>query len=125
MRTDKPEAELYLYDGSTQLEAIKWQAHKELSVTLHHKIDELFNRADVVMENLDGIVLYKGPGSFTGLRIGFAVGNALASANHKPIIAEGGDDWIQHGIQSLLEGKNEIPALPEYGAAAGITLPKK
>ncbi len=41
LRTDKPEAELYLYDDKACLDSLTWQAHRELSDTLLIKIDEL------------------------------------------------------------------------------------
>ena len=43
LRTDKPEAELYLYDGQKKLAGKKWQAHRELAETIHKEINKMLN----------------------------------------------------------------------------------
>jgi tRNA threonylcarbamoyladenosine biosynthesis protein TsaB len=77
------------------------------------------------LKDLQGIVIYKGPGSFTGLRIGFSVANALADSLKIPIISGSGDNWANQAIQDLQAGKNEVQALPDYGAPAKTTQQKK
>jgi len=74
---------------------------------------------------LDRIAVTTGPGSFTGLRIGMSVANALAYSNTIPIVASSGDNWLASGIDGLLAGKNDKIALPEYGADVHITKPRK
>lgn len=129
IRTDKPDAEVGLYDNEEQLAYITWQAHRELGQTIHQKIHELLHDQVRDWPDVEGIVAYQGPGSFTGLRIGLTVANALAYANHLPIVAvmNGAetDDWQQTGITRLLHGETDKLALPEYGAEAHITQPKK
>lgn len=125
IRTDKPEAELGLYDNDKKLAYISWQAHRELAETIHKKLDEILNKSSISLDKLQGIVCYKGPGSFTGLRIGLSVGNALAYGMGIPIVARAGEDWLENGIKDLLLGKNEYAALPKYGAPATITKARK
>lgn len=119
IRTDKPEAEIGLYNDHTQLVYKTWQAHKQLTETFHQKLQEITSLSDI-----EGIVIYKGPGSFTGLRIGLSVANALAYSLNIPVVASS-DNWIKEGIERLLEGKNDKIALPNYGAPAHITKQKK
>ena len=76
IRTDKPEAEIGLFEDNKQLAYEMWQAHRELSDTIHKKIEKLLKSQKKDWQNIDGIVCFKGPGSFTGLRIGLTVGNA-------------------------------------------------
>jgi len=125
IRTDKPEAELGWYDDKQQLSYMSWLAHRELSETIHTKIKELLNKSSNRLEDIEGIIVFKGPGSFTGLRIGITLANILAYALEAPIVAADGEDWISEGIKMLLAGKNNNIALPEYGAAANVTIPKK
>ncbi len=120
LRTDKPEAEIGLYDDEKQLAYESWEAHRQLAETIHQKIRGLAGPRDI-----QGIVVYKGPGSFTGLRIGLSVANALAYSLAAPITATNGDDWIKLGIQQLRSGKSGKIALPEYGAPVHTTLPRK
>ncbi len=125
IRTDKPEAEIGLYEYDAQLAYETWHAHRELSVTLHQKILDLLTQNDKKLADLQGIVGFAGPGSFTGLRIGLAVANALAYSLQIPIIASKGEDWIAQGLSGLQNGKSNTIALPEYGSPANITQQKK
>ena len=125
IRTDKPEAEVGLFQNEKQLNCIKWQAHKELSVTLNVKIDEILNMLSKSLTDVEGIVVFKGPGSFTGLRIGYSVANALAYSLEVPIVSEANSDWLAVGIERLQKGENEKISLPEYGSPAIVTTPRK
>ena len=125
IRTDKPEAELGVYEDQNQLTYETWEAHRTLSDTLHSKIEEILNKSSKSLKDVQGIAIYKGPGSFTGLRIGMSVANALAYAQSIPVVAKAGDDWIKDSIGDLLAGKNDKIALPEYGAPAKTTTPRK
>lgn len=125
VRTDKPEAEVGLFKGSAQLAYITWHAHRELSITLHQKIQELLASVSMTVADIDGIVGFAGPGSFTGLRIGLTVANAFAYSLQKPVVAVTGDDWIAAGINRLQKGESIGIALPEYGAPVHITQQKK
>ena len=124
-RTDKPEAELYIYEGRNKPTEIKWQAHRQLAETIHKQISKILNRSSISLGEVKGIVCFKGPGSFTGLRIGLSVANALAYAQGVPIVARGGGDWLRQGIDDLLDGKNDRIVTPQYGAPAKTTLPRK
>jgi tRNA threonylcarbamoyladenosine biosynthesis protein TsaB len=125
IRTDRPEAELGIYKDSKKAQHISWQAHRELSLTLLTKIDEILNMSSISREQLEGIVVFKGPGSFTGLRIGMAVANALAYSLGIPIVAAAGANWIEAGLKHLQDGENDKIALPEYGGPAHTTAQKK
>jgi len=125
IRTDKPEAEIGLYDGTIQLAYEVWTAHRQLAETLHGKIEGMLQKQHKEWGDLEGIVCYQGPGSFTGLRIGLTVGNALAYSYGLPIVANQDPDWLETGIARLVAGENDTQALPYYGTDAHITPQKK
>ena len=125
IRTDQPEADLGLFEDTNLVAHANWQAHRELSKTIHQKIAELLGEHQKVPADIQGIVCFKGPGSFTGLRIGLTVANTLAYSFGLPIVGTTGQDWQQTGIAALLSGENEKTVLPEYGAEAHITQQKK
>jgi tRNA threonylcarbamoyladenosine biosynthesis protein TsaB len=125
IRTDNPQAELYIYDNNHKASEVQWQAHLKLAETLNTKIEEILNKSSISYDDLDGIAIFKGPGSFTGLRIGMSVANTLAYAQNIPITAASGADWLPKAIAYLQKGKNDGIALPEYGAPARVTKPKK
>lgn len=125
LRTDKPEAEIGLYDGDHQIAYVQWEAHRQLAETLHLKIKSLIESHEKQWQDIQGIVIYQGPGSFTGLRIGMSVANALASSLPAAIVATTNDNWLTTGLARLLAGENSEVALPEYGQPAHITQPRK
>lgn len=56
------------------------------SQTLLPMLDEVVKRTSFDMQDIDAIAVAKGPGSFTGLRIGAATAKGLGLALDKPII---------------------------------------
>lgn len=125
IRSDKPEAEIALLSGGKKLDEIIWTAHRELGNTIHTKIRELLEKNKLTLSDLSGVVCYKGPGSFTGLRIGLTVANTMASELQIPIIGETGPDWQEKGARQIMAGKNEELVMPEYGRDPHITKQKK
>lgn len=125
IRTDNPEAEIGLYEDNKQLAYEEWAAHRELSITIHNKIDELLKKQNKDWQDIEGVVLFKGPGSFTGLRIGASVANALASSLHVPIVGSLGKNWLETGLSRLKKNENDEIVLPDYGRPVHITTPRK
>ena len=148
IRTDKPVAEIGLFKDSKKIAYERWRAHRQLTATIHKKLQQILNPStkisklhnpltdysarDLVrgkqvlsLDDIEGIVVFKGPGSFTGLRIGLTVANAMAYSSNVPIVARSGQKWIQTGIKDLQAGKNDKIALPRYGHPANISKPKK
>ena len=77
------------------------------------------------VKNISGIGIMRGPGSFTGLRIGMAVANTLADGLGVPIVGETGDSWRESALDRLSSGEDDQVILPFYGGDAHITKPKK
>lgn len=125
LRTDKPDAELGLFDDQSKLAYETWYAHRELSMTLHMKIEGLLDAQGKKLSDIQGVACFAGPGSFTGLRIGLTVANTLAYGLQIPIVAAKGEDWVEAGIARLVSGDQDKIALPEYGAPVHITIQKK
>ncbi len=125
IRTDKPESEIGIYQQATPLAYYTWSANRELAETIHKVIEEQLTKQNLEYKDINAIVFYKGPGSFTGLRIGASVANALASSLNVSIVGETGNDWISEGISRLNDGENDKIVVPEYGSEPNITKPKK
>src|SRR5664279_4404863 len=98
LRTDKPEAEIGLYDNQERLAYCIWPAHRQLAETIHQKIKDLLKVNNKTLNDIESIAVYKGPGSFTGLRIGLSVANALAAALEIPIVASSGEGWLDIAV---------------------------
>jgi tRNA threonylcarbamoyladenosine biosynthesis protein TsaB len=125
IKTSHPKAEIGIYKDNKQLEYLTWEAHLELTKTIHLKIKEISAAADISLSELDGVVVFSGPGSFTGLRIGVSVAKALAYSWSIPIVGAQDAGWIDVGIVKLLAGKNETNLTPLYGRVANTTKPRK
>jgi tRNA threonylcarbamoyladenosine biosynthesis protein TsaB len=50
-------------------------------------IDEIFEESKLSVKNIDAVAVSRGPGSYTGLRIGVSVAKGLCYALEKPLIA--------------------------------------
>lgn len=126
IRTDKPEAELYLLNESGEkIAEYSWEAHRTLAATLVEKIGEFLEAHKTSSKKLTGLVVFTGAGSFTGLRIGTTVANALAYANDVPIAAGVGDGWIEDGVNKLQSAKKGEYVIPTYDREPNITKPKQ
>jgi tRNA threonylcarbamoyladenosine biosynthesis protein TsaB len=60
---------------------------KTHSQTLLPMLDEIVKMIDLNLQEIDGIAVAAGPGSFTGLRIGSSTAKGLALSLNKPIIS--------------------------------------
>lgn len=125
IRTDKEIAEVGLFKGAKKSTYKKWEAHRHLAETLHNKIAEILYSQNKKLEELTGIVVFKGPGSFTGLRIGVSVANALAYSLQIPVMGAEGSGWLKQGLMELAEINEFKPVTVNYGADAKTTTPQK
>jgi tRNA threonylcarbamoyladenosine biosynthesis protein TsaB len=97
----------------------KLLALKELNADYTHAenltifIEDVLQQADLRLQDLDAIAVSKGPGSYTGLRIGVSTAKGLCYSLDKPLIAI---NTLQHMAQAMLRS-----ALPE--AASSLLCP--
>lgn len=72
-----------------EVKAIREENHQKFSHAekLHVFIAEVLNEAGVDKKNLDAIGISKGPGSYTGLRIGVSAAKGLCFALNIPLIS--------------------------------------
>ena len=125
LKTDQPEAELAIYEDGKLIDHVAWTAHRQLAETIHLRLADLLKAQLKDWSDVAGIVCYKGPGSFTGLRIGLSVANAVAYGVNASVVSEQGDNWQETGIKRLRNDENEVTAMPEYGAEVHITQARK
>ena len=126
IKTDNPTAELVVMDGNGNIIVREeWLAERRLAHELLGKLEELLARAQGDWTQLSGLVVFKGPGSFTGLRIGITVMNTIAYSQSLPIVGQVGETWLSDGVTRLGQGNSDQVVLPEYGAPARITQQRK
>ena len=103
----------------------EWQADRTLAKGLLGFVRDNLAKQNADIHALTGIGVMKGPGSFTGLRIGLTVANTLADGLQVPIVGVTGENWQERALEKLRSGEDEKIVMPEYGAAAHITAPRK
>jgi tRNA threonylcarbamoyladenosine biosynthesis protein TsaB len=62
--------------------------------------DEVVKEGKISFEDLDAVAVSKGPGSYTGLRIGVSVAKGICYALNKPLIAIGTLEAMANGMKS-------------------------
>lgn len=65
-------------------------------------IDDVIKQANVNLTDIDAVAVSKGPGSYTGLRIGVSTAKGLCYSLNKPLIAV---DTLQHLSSSVSENQ--------------------
>lgn len=126
LRTDAPRVTIVLLkDDGDLIQKHVWEADRTLARSLLRVLKEQLGLAGGDWRSLRGLICFKGPGSFTGLRIGASVMNTIAHTQAVPIVGTSGDNWLQEGVRRLKAGDDDKVILPDYGRGARITSPKK
>ncbi len=103
----------------------EWNADRTLARDMLAYLRELLDKQGCDFCDISGIGIFRGPGSYTGLRIGMAVLNTIADSEKIPIVGAMGDNWREEALKRLRDGQDDKIVLPEYGGEANITLPRK
>ena len=124
LNTSTPTCKLTLINGDRKNQS-EWLADRDLSNGLHRFIKKQLSEYDASWQDIKGIGVFRGPGSFTGLRIGLSVMNTLADSLNVPIVGTIGLDWQNQAIAMLEKNINDEVVQPLYGSEANITKPRK
>ena len=71
------------------LAELSWRTAQNHSVELMPNLAHLLRQAQVVPNSLEAIIVAKGPGSFSGLRVGVSVAKGLAFSLNIPLLGVG------------------------------------
>src|SRR5215217_6156291 len=74
-----------LYDGALQLE-LNWRAERHHSEQLMSNIERAFDLTGIDRGDLGALAVARGPGSYTGVRVGITVARVLGYALGIPAI---------------------------------------
>ena len=122
--TSTPVCKLSFVDGDWRFDD-EWESGRTLAKGLLGYLQKKLAENGKNWKDISGIVAYKGPGSFTGLRIGLTVLNTFADSEGVSIVGVTGENWQVVGLTRLQAGENDMLVMPEYGAEAHITTPRK
>jgi len=87
-----------ILDDNKVLGEITFNYKKQHSQILMPIIDELFNNTGMSINDIDAFVASKGPGSFTGLRIGMATIKGLSQGTKKPFVTVSTLDSLAYNL---------------------------
>ncbi len=87
-------------------------------------LEKFLKHQKVKMSDLTKVVVCSGPGSFTGIRVGVSLAQALAFALHIPVIAIP-KSKIPEDIRKLTTMKGGKSLVMNYGQKPNITTAKK
>jgi tRNA threonylcarbamoyladenosine biosynthesis protein TsaB len=125
LRTDRPEVYVGIWDKVDEKSGSKWQAGRELSNDILSVIEQNCHKVAITLPEIEGILVYEGPGSYTGLRIAISTANAIGYSYQIPVVGATGDSWMNIGLQKLAKESEFRPLSPVYGGSVYTTKPKK
>ena len=79
-------ASLALHDGFQVRVEHTWESARRHTVELVPRLLAALEQVGLGAEHLSGVAVTRGPGSFTGLRVGIAVAKGLALARGLPLV---------------------------------------
>lgn len=101
------------------------------SETIMPMIEQVLQAASMQISDIDAFAVNIGPGSFTGVRIGTCVVNALGAACGKPVIGVDSLQALYAGVMvypkrvcALIDAKNGNAYAAQYEAGVCIDQPK-
>lgn len=77
---------------------ITFNYKKQHSILMMPMIDKLLKNLKIDINSLDGFVVSKGPGSFTGLRIGVSTIKGLSQGTDKPFVSVSSLDALAYNL---------------------------
>lgn len=124
--TIEDEIILALFEKDKLINQVKEEARYRQSELLLIRIDAFLRKNKESLDSLRGIIVIKGPGSFTGTRIGVATANALAFTLGIPILGVKKEDLdLRKLIKKYYKKvKSKNPVLPIYSKPPNITIKK-
>ena len=125
IKTSSDDAELYIIEDNEVIYSDRWSSKRQLEQDILIRIKNSMKKTETTWQDIIGLVIFAGPGSFTGLRIGFAVFNTLSFTLSVRNVSSSGDSWLEDGVRQLSQIEQPSILVPEYGGQPNITKPKK
>lgn len=107
-------ASLALHDGFQIRHEASWEAGRQQTVQLTDRLASSLNNLKVGIEELKGVAVSLGPGSYTGLRVGLAVAKGLALSRSLSLVGVPTLDILAAG-----QGRDRRPLVTVIQAGRG------
>lgn len=106
------QAGMALYDGDELRAELLWQAGRHHTERMAPALQQLLALARARMRDVRAVAVSLGPGSFTGLRIGLALGKGIATASGLPLL---GIPTLDATAYPHLAGETPVCAVVQAG----------
>jgi tRNA threonylcarbamoyladenosine biosynthesis protein TsaB len=91
-------AGLAVHDGHTVRAELTWDTSDHHTVELMPRLVEVLEQINVAIDQISGLGVSIGPGSFTGVRVGVAAAKGLALARNIPIVGVRSTDILAYAL---------------------------
>jgi tRNA threonylcarbamoyladenosine biosynthesis protein TsaB len=112
--TSTSTASVALFDGQRVLSETTWLAGREHSTRLLVEVEMTLERVARSAQDLTGLVVARGPGSFTGVRVALSVAKGIAAGLSIPLWGVSSLDVVAHSA-----GRPEVPVRAVLEAGRG------
>ena len=110
--TSSPSGSVALLDSGCVVSESLLDSSPVYSDKLLKEVDGILNRSKTRLNELGGFVITKGPGSFTGLRIGIGAAQGLGMANDIPLIGISSLELLAYSASNKLSSDYFLVCLP-------------
>ena len=112
--TSTSTAGVALFDSQRVVSETTWQAGREHSTRLLVEVEAALERIGRTVQELTGLVVARGPGSFTGVRVALSVAKGMAAGLSIPLWGVNSLDVLAHAA-----GKVDLPVRAVLEAGRG------
>jgi tRNA threonylcarbamoyladenosine biosynthesis protein TsaB len=112
--TSTSTASVALFDGQRVVSETTWLAGREHSTRLLVEVEAALERVGRTASDLTGLVVARGPGSFTGVRVALSVAKGMAAGLSLPLWGVSSLDVLAHAA-----GKVDLPIRAVLEAGRG------
>jgi tRNA threonylcarbamoyladenosine biosynthesis protein TsaB len=112
--TSTSTASVALFDGQRVVSETTWLAGREHSTRLLVEVEAALERVGRTASELTGLVVARGPGSFTGVRVALSVAKGIAAGLSLPLWGVSSLDVLAHA-----GGKVDLPVRAVLEAGRG------
>ena len=85
--TSTDTASIAIVQNSEVIAELAWRCRENHTVELLPRLTQLLCETKLALRSANGIIVAKGPGSYTGLRVGISIAKGLAFSLNIPIVA--------------------------------------
>ena len=106
---------LALFKEGKVLQEISWNSQNNEAEKIMPEIDKMLQFNKLEYRDIEKVIVVKGPGSFTGLRVGITVGNTIAYLNNCQLNSIDTFNYFWHSMN-----ENASTALLVFAGSKGV-----